>query len=195
MTTATVPIVSNKCDASKLKPGTKFSRISYGEIVSVSQQVLGEGQVTVRNEAGEEWTISPHLVEAEFFTPDQFTKIKEVNRTEMVKAIVGNPRLVMTVTFKKQADPKNLKYAVLELLDDEKAGRTRPGIRKLGTILKEATEGMTRVMVGRHNGIQDEYGRLLFIDMTITSGMRLRQVDPRTVEKAIIANTKFVLKP
>lgn len=191
MATATAQ-QGNKCDTSKLEVGTKFSRISYGEIVNVGH--FG-GQLTVRNEQGTEWSITPTLVEAEFFTPDQFTKVEEVNRTEMVQAIVGNPRIVMTVTFKKQAKPADLKAAVIQLLDDEKAGRTRPGTRKLGTLLSAATEGETRTMIGRHQGNQDEFGRLQFTDMEVTSGMPLRQVDPRTVEEAIIANVKYVLKP
>ena len=185
----------NKCDASKLKPGDKFSRISYGEIVKIENRRFDGNQITVKNEAGVEWTITPSLVEAEFFTPDQFKEVKEVNRTEMVAAIVGNPRVVMTVTFKKQADPKDLKQVVSDLLDDVEAGRTRPGPRKLGTLLKEATEGQQRTMIGRHYGHQDDFGRLQFHDMEVTSGMPLRQVDPRTVEEAIIANVKYVLKP
>lgn len=191
MSTAT----KGKCDASKLKPGTKFSRISYGEIVHVNNRRYGDGSITVKNEQGVEWTITPSLVEAEFFTPDQFDKVEEVNRTQMVEAITSNPRIVMTVVFKKQADPKTLKELVSSLLDDVEAGRTRPGPRKLGTLLKGATEGETRTMIGRHFGTQDEYGRLQFHDMEVTSGMPMRVVDPRTVEEAIIANVKYVLKP
>lgn len=183
-----------KCDSSKLKPGTKFSRISYGEIVDTGGRGFRDG-FTVRNEKGDEWTIDPSLIEKEFYTPDQFDEVKEVNRTEMVQAIVSNPRIVMTVTFKKQADPKALKTLVDSLLDDVAAGRTKPGPRKLSTLLKEATEGETRVMIGRHNGNQDDFGRLQFTDMEVTSGMPLRQVDPRTVEEAIVANVKYVLKP
>ena len=185
MTTKT----AGKCDASKLKAGTKFSRISYGTIIRANPI-----EVVVRNEEGTEWNITPNLVETEFFTPDQFDKVEEVNRTQMVQAIINNPRIVMTVTFRKQVDPKELKAAVIKLLDDEKAGRTRPGPRKLSSLLKEATEGDLRTMIGRHYGNKDEYGRLQFTDMEVTSGIPLRQVDPRTVEEAIIANVKYVLK-
>jgi hypothetical protein len=186
MTTATK---STRCDASKLQKGTKFSRISYGEIINTRGR-----EITVRNEAGTTWEISPDIVEDEFYTPDQFTKVNDVNRTEMVQAIVSNPRIVMTVTFKKKPDPKDLKSTVVQLLDDAEAGRKRPGVRKLASILKEATEGQTRVMIGRHSGALDEFGRLQFTDMQVTKGHNLRQVDPRTVEEAIIANIKYVLK-
>jgi hypothetical protein len=186
MTTATK---ATRCEASKLRKGTKFSRISYGEIVGIYRR-----EITVRNEAGTTWTISPDIVEDEFYTPDQFTEVKEVNRTEMVQAIVSNPRIVMRVTFKKKPDPKDLKSAVGQLLDDVEAGGKRPGVRKLASILKEATEGQTRVMIGRHSGALDEFGRLQFTDMEVTKGHNLRQVDPRTVEEAIVAGIKFVLK-
>jgi hypothetical protein len=49
-------------------------------------------------------------------------------------------------------------------------------------------------MVGRHHGHKDEFGRLQFTDMEVTSGHNLRLVDPRTVEEAIIANVKYVVK-
>jgi hypothetical protein len=170
-----------------LKPGTKFSRISYGEIVSVHTN-----EITVKNEQGVEWTITPQLVEAEFFTPDQFDSVQEVNRTEMVKAIVENPRIVMAVKFKKQANPKDLVAVVTGLLDDEKGGRKRPGPRTLSKKLKEATEGAKRTMVGRHYGMF-VLGRLQFTDME-AAGVPLRQVDPRTVEEATFGNVKYVLK-
>ena len=179
-----------KCDPVQIKKGTKFSRISYGTIVSTRR-----GEITVRNEAGNEWTITPELVAAEFYTPDQYLDVQELSRTEMVKAIVGNPHIVMTVNFNKQADAKDLREAVTELLDDEKAGRTRPGPRKLANFLKTATTGQERTLVGRHYGKTDEFGRIQFTDMEVEQGHNLRQVDPRTVQWAVFGNVKHVLKP
>jgi hypothetical protein len=178
-----------KCNANNIKPGTKYSRISYGTIVRVDYDT-----VTLRNEEGIEWGIAKQLVDAEFYTPDQFDSVKEVNRTDMVQAIVSNPRIVMTVTFKKQADPKDLKTTVLKLLQDTKAGAKIPATRKLSTILKQATEGESRTMVGRHHGGTDEFGRLQFTDMEVDSGHNLRLVDPRTVEEAIFGNVKYKVK-
>lgn len=185
MTTKTKP---DTCSASKLKKGTKWSRISYGEIVDTNYN-----EITVRNEKGKEWNITPAIVEDEFFTPDQFEEVKEVNRTEMVNAIVSNARIIMSVHFKKKPDHKTLVGLVTDLLDDENGGRTRPGSRKLSSLLKIATAGEDRTMIGRHQGVQDEFGRLQFTDME-SSGMPLKQVDPRTVEWAIVGNTKFILK-
>lgn len=184
----TTKINPDKCSATKLKKGTKWSRISYGEILDISYN-----QITVRNEKGTEWTVTPAIVEDEFFTPDQYEEVKEVNRTEMVNAIVGNARIIMSVHFKKKPDHKDLVSTVTELLDDEKGGRTRLSSRKLSSLLKAATAGEDRTMIGRHQGVQDEFGRLQFTDME-SPGVPLKQVDPRTVEWAIVGNVKYVLK-
>ena len=60
-------------------------------------------------------------------------------------------------------------------------------------ILQLATAGDERTMIGRHQGVQDDFGRLQFTDMEAT-GSPLKQVDPRTVEWSIIGNVKYVLK-
>lgn len=176
------------CDTGRLKVGDKWSRISYGEISGITRD-----GIIVKNEQGLEWSIAPSVFEKEFSTPDQFTKVVEVTRSDMVTTIVGSTRTVMTVNYKKKPDPKVLKEKVIELLDDEKGGRKRPGTVKLGQILRVATAGEERTMIGRHFGQQDEYGRIQFTDME-AAGVRLRQVDPRTVEWAIIGNVKYVLK-
>lgn len=181
--------VKKKCSPANIKPGSKYSRISYGTIVEVDFD-----SVTICNEEGVEWWIAKELVAAEFYTPDQYSEVKEVNRTDMVQAIVSNPRIVMTVTFKKQADQKELRAVVANLLKDAQAGGKVPGSRKLSTLLKGATEGETRTMVGRHQGGTDEFGRLQFTDMEVESGHNLRLIDPRTVEQAIFGNVCYKVK-
>ena len=59
-------------------------------------------------------------------------------------------------------------------------------------MLKDATAGEERTMIGRHYGVTDEFGRLRFTAMEKDGGLRL--VDPRTVEWAIIDNIKYELK-
>lgn len=186
MTTATKS--KRKCDSTKLEVRDKWSRISYGKVISV-----GYGNVEVQNEYGMIWTIGTDIFEKEFFTSDQFNETKEVNRTEMIATIVGNPRIIMSVHFKKKPDHKILVAAVTELLDDVHTGSELPTSRKLSTLLKTATAGDERTMIGRHYGVQDDFGRLQFTDMEAT-GSPLKQVDPRTVEWSIIGNVKYVLK-
>lgn len=175
--------MSKKCSVNSIGKGTKFSRISYGEVVSV------QGAVEVKNEEGLTWTVGRSIFEEEFFTPDQYDIAKEVTRTEMIQIIDSNPRIIMTVKFKKKPEQKVLVQTVQDLIVAE----DKPGIGKLRKILKKAVEGETRTMVGRHQGAYDDFGRLMFTDMEANDG-RPRQVDPRTVEETIVANVKYVLK-
>lgn len=177
-----------KSDITKIKPGTKFSRSSYGTVVRKDFDTI-----IVKNEEGLEWSIGKHIFEAEFYTPDQYDEVKEVTRTDMAELIIGNPRIVMTVRFRKQPDKKDLVSAVKKLLDDAEAGGKRPSDRKLSSLLTEATAGEERTMIGRHHGHQDEFGRLQFTDMEAT-GHNLRTIDTRTVEEAIFGGVKYTLK-
>lgn len=95
----------------------------------------------------------------------------------------------MTVYFRKKPEHKTLTGLVTELLD---GNINRPGLRKLSTMLKEATAGEERTMIGRHYGVSDEFGRLRFTAMEKDGGLRL--IDPRTVEWAIIDGVKYELK-
>lgn len=183
---------TSKCDVSQLKPGTRWSRHSYGTVVGVD--TINQA-VMIRNEAGDEWSIDAALVQAEFYTADQFEKVEELTRTQMVELILGNPRIVMTINFNKKADPKDLKDYVATLLEEVKKGGKVPGPRKLSGELKKATAGAERTMVGRHSGTTDDFGRLNFTDVeNLASNGGLRQVDPRTVNWCIIAGVKYILK-
>jgi len=174
-----------KSDIKFVGNGTKFSRISYGEVVGVN----GRGSVTVKNEEGFEWTVAADIFEAEFFTPNQYDDTKEVTRTEMIQILDTNPRIIMKVKFKKKPEQKVLVDTVKDLLEADK----KPGIGNLRKILKKAVEGEERVMIGRHQGGYDDFGRLMFTDMEAEDG-HLRTVDPRTVEEVTVANVKYILK-
>lgn len=178
----------SKTDCSKIKPGTKFSRSSYGTIVGTTRD-----SVEVKNEEGLQWSVGRAIFEAEFHVPDQFTEIKEVTRTDMAELIINNPRIVMSVRFRKQPEKKTLVDVVKKMLDDAEAGGKRPSDRKLSSMLGDATAGEERIMIGRHHGHQDEFGRLQFTDMEAT-GHNLRTIDTRTVEEAIFGGVKYVLK-
>ena len=176
--------MSKKCDVRFLGTGTKFSRISYGEVVDVTPT-----SVEVKNEEGLKWTVGRSIFEEEFFTPNQFAETEEVTRTAMIQVIDSNPRIIMTVKFKKKPEQKALVDTVQGLLDAD----DRPSIGTLRKILKSAVEGEMRTMVGRHQGVYDDFGRLMFTDMEADDS-RLRLVDPRTVEEIVVENVKYVLK-
>ena len=60
--------------------------------------------------------------------------------------------------------------------------------------VKRALNGEERILVGYHNGSQDEFGRLGVFDMNITSGSPNRLVDTRSLNYLIIKGTKYVVK-
>lgn len=180
----TETVIRHKSNARILKSGDKWSRHSYGEVVD-----MRHGSVTVKNDAGLEWSIDESLFEKEFNVADQYGRIEHVTRTKMVETIVAAARLAMTVHFRKKPDPKTLTSLVNDLLDGK---MERPGPRKLTSLLKEATAGEERTMIGRHYGTSDEFGRLQFTAMEKDGGLRL--IDPRTVEWAIIDGVKYELK-
>lgn len=173
-----------KSDAAALKPGDKWSRHSYGQVVRANRQ-----SVVVKNDNGLEWTIDDNLFEKEFNVADQFQTVEKVSRSEMVEKIVGAARLIMTVHFRKKPEHKTLVEAVTRLLDGD---LDRPKPRALSKLLKDTTAGEERTMVGRHYGTSDDFGRLQFTAMEAGGGLRL--IDPRTVEWAIIDNVKYELK-
>jgi hypothetical protein len=174
----------SKSNAMALKPGDKWSRHSYGEVLYADRR-----SIEVRNEHGLTWTINASLFEKEFNVADQFQKVEPVTRTEMVEKIVAAARLVMTVHFRKKPEHKTLVQTVTQLLDGD---IDRPKPRALSALLKDAVAGEERTMIGRHYGVSDEFGRLRFTAMEKDGGLRL--IDPRTVEWAIIDNVKYELK-
>lgn len=188
MSTATA--ATTKSNADQLQVGDHWSRNSYGQVVAINQDAI-----RVKSESDLTWEVDPPLFEAEFHTADQFTSTKKVTRTEMVQKIIESARIAMTIFFHKQANPKDLKQAVNALLVDVASqGRSAiPKDRALGKLLKEATAGAERTMVGRHFGTTDEFGRIQFLDVE-SSSPGLKTVDPRTVDWAIIGNVRYELK-
>jgi len=178
--------MGRSCNASRLKAGDKFSRISYGEVVSKQF-----GEIRVRNEDGFTWSIGSNIVEKEFTIADQYEKTEKVTRTQMVDLIKKSARVVMSITFRKKPEHKDLVDAV-EMLITEHATK-KIGRRTLSAQLKVATAGKERTIVGRHTGAVDDFGRICFTDMEAADG-RLRTVDPRTVDRCIIENVCYEVK-
>jgi len=176
---------TRKSDANSLNIGDKWSRHSYGTVVG--RDYYG---TVVENETGMQWKVSKNIFEAEFNVASQYREEVKLSRTDMVDKIVSSARLVMTVHFRKKPEHKDLVTAVIDLLDGK---IDRPASKRgLSMLLKKATDGEERTMVGRHYGTKDDFGRLQFTEMKSGGGLRL--IDPRTVEWAIIDNVKYVLK-
>jgi hypothetical protein len=183
----TVATQTKKSNARKLTAGDHWSRNSYGRIISSNQN-----EVIVENDQGTRWAIDPPLFEAEFNTADQFIETKLVTRTEMVNKITSSARIAMTIFFRKKPEHKELVDTVEQLLTSNAKALSR---RQLSAKLKEATAGAERIMVGRHFGTTDEFGRIQFLDVEGSgSGIGLKTVDPRTIDWCIIENVRYEIK-
>lgn len=174
----------------KLKQGDKWSRLSYGTVVGF----VGHN-VIVRNEKGNEWEIGRSIFEDEFDTV-QYTSVEQVTRTEMAQVVLSRPSVVMQVEYRKQPVTKDLVDTVLDMIANPDEYRTKNGFSKIkvGRALKGPTAGKKRTMIGRHNANMNESGRIDFIDMEVTEGSPLRQIDPRTIERVIVGGVCYELK-
>lgn len=175
---------TKKSATSEPKAGDFFSRLSYGEIVSV-----GPDFVTVRNEKGNAWDVGRQIFDDEFVVATVYQKEEEVNQTELIQKITGAQRVAITVNFNKQAKHTDLVDQVHEWL----TGDAPKNKRALSKELKTVTAGPERTMTGRHFGTTDDRGRIQFLDVeNANKGMKL--VDPRSVNWAIIEGVKYVVK-
>lgn len=184
---ATATAQKQKSNVLELEVGDHWSRNSYGKVVAVTHD-----EVVVENEQGTRWALDSALFEAEFTAADQYATVEKVSRTEMVQKIIGSARVAMTIFFRKKPEHKDLVDTVESLLSSNAKAPTR---RKLSSLLKDATAGAERTMVGRHYGTTDEFGRIQFLDVIgASSGPGMKTVDPRTVEWAVIENVRYELK-
>lgn len=170
---------------SKLKVGDKWSRLSYGTVV-----VNRVGEVIIQNEKGKGWCVGASIFEDEFDTI-QHTSVENITRTEMSTIVMKSARVIMSVTFRKKPDPKVLVKQIIDMIANPDAYKTKAKISKA---IKEPTAGKKRTMIGRHDGYMNEQGRIDFIDMEVTNGSPLRQIDPRTIEEVVVGGVLYRLK-
>jgi len=177
--------------ARRVKAGDKWSRLSYGTV-----EGFAGPNIRVRNEAGNSWEVGQSIFEDEFDTV-QYDEVRQVTRTDMQEIVLQNPSVVMLVEFRKQAEARDLVAVVMDLLHDPTPVQTSGGKTskiKVSKVLKEPTAGKKRTMIGRHNGTINESGRIDFVDMEVTKGSPLRQIDPRTIDRVVVRGVCFELK-
>lgn len=166
-----------KCVASEIKVGSIFSRHSFGKVIDVQGN-----EVTLRNNEGFEWCIDSSVMEEEFTIADQFDSEAVMSRTDVVNAVLSRPKEAMTICFTKKLDAG----AVADALA---AGQGIMSPRAWKKKVSKALVGKERVIMGYHNGSLNEHGRL---NIVIMDGVR--QVDPRTIQWAIVGRVKMVVK-
>lgn len=173
--------INMTCNIENVEVGDYYSRHSYGKVVDRSRDAF-----LVENEEGLQWGIPNEIFEKEFLICDRAAKVEKVTRTELTDIIKENARVIMRVCFRKQPVHKEVVTAIKNIPE----GITD---RKYSMYVKEAIKGPQRKMVGRHYNAYDGFGRLSFVDMEATDG-HPRLVDPRTIEWALIGQTKYEVK-
>ncbi len=179
-------------DFKKVTKGTKFSETQYYTV----NKVVG-GQVELENEAGEAIVVDKGYVENCLVSADQYTKEETVNKTTATEIFVGNPGVVMSVSYQKQVKEADVLAEIKGAYENSTPKEIEAKLKKA---IKTALNGTERLIVGRHNGAQDGFGRYHFTDMEIpkdaskTYDVRQRLVDPRGINWIIVKGVKYTVK-
>lgn len=179
-------------DFKKITVKTKFSEVQYYSV----NKIVGT-QVELENAQGESIVVDKAYVENCLISADQFTKEETVNKTTATEIFTSNPGVVMTISFQKQTKEADV---VAEITEAYENSTPKEFAAKLKKAVKTGLNGIERVLVGYHNGIQDSFGRYSAIDMDIAKdstknyNVQLRLIDPRTINFLIVKGIKYIVK-
>lgn len=185
----------NKCDASKIKVGDYFSRISYGIVT----RLIGREGIELQNEDGYRWSIENPVVENEVFIHNQFSIEEEVSLTQAAEVVIANPRIIMSLSFNKNVDIKELKEEIDKLYHQSD---TKWAFKQMifESILDTGIKGEERTMIGYHLGRVDKLGYLQFIDLEVEKDNskeydnRIKRVNIGTLNWVVVNNKKYKVK-
>jgi len=184
-------------DFSKVTQKSKLSEVQYYSVEKVS----GENLILI-NDKGGKIQVNKQYTEQCLTSSDQVDEEKKLTRTDLATLFLSNPGVVMTVNYNKQVKTEDVKKEIVSLYPN-KGGKLLSEAdytKRVSSILKNVVEGVERIIVGRHSGSQDEFGRVHFIDMEISPDpskiydVRQRLVDPRTITWLILKGVKYVKK-
>lgn len=176
--------------------------ITKGQILSESQfylveEVKSNGNIIVKDDNGTKVELSKEYADKMLSSAHSFTKEEKVNKTDIANLFLSNSRVAMTVCFNKQVKEADVVAEITKAISNATLAEMEKAIKKG---VKKAIIGEERIMIGRHYGASDEFGRIHFVDMEITKDLtknydiRMRLVDPRTINWLIVNNIKYSLK-
>lgn len=177
---------------------TKFSELKTGEVLSETQfytveKIVGD-KVQLKNDNGENVIVNNKYVENMLNSSQQVTSTEKLTRTELTEKFLSHPRIAMTVNFNKQVKPTDIKKEIVNLYPNKGGKLMSESDFKKHVSKALNLKGEERTMVGRHYGEQDANGRVPFIDMQVTTGIRQRLVDPRTLNWMIVNGVRYEVK-
>ena len=170
----------------QIKTGSVLSNTMYLTVQSVDKY---NKDIVVRDTTGLEFVVQGNDLIEGMYSADQFTETKTVNMSEAAAILESVGDAVFTVCFNKKADEATIadglsKLSVAELTDP----------KRLKKHIKSLTEGEERVLVGRLIDSEAKLGRSQVVDLEITKGHNIRQVDHRTIKYIIAKGVKSVVK-
>lgn len=176
----------------KIEIGQKLSESQFYSVV----KIVGDKMQLV-NDNGENIVITKEYAEKCLNSAHNFSKEEKVTKTDLANLFLSNSRIAMTVCFFKQVKEADVVSEIVTEVSGAKIADIEKAIKKG---VKKAIIGEERIMIGRHYGSTDEFGRVHFVDMEVVKDSsksydtRMRLVDPRTICWLVVNNIKYILK-
>lgn len=171
-----------------------------GEIICVTEYVKvlktgktedGKPAIWVKNlETGKEIGIEQDIA-TEYSSADKFAKTEKVSLTRIIEILESAGDKVFTVNFNKKPKEDEIAKAIAALPVGDLQNKKK---------IVECFKGEERTLRGRMVAAEPKLGRSTVIDLDLEKiikgefDSRLRQVDHRTINWLIFADTKYVVK-
>jgi len=175
--------------------------IKKGQILSESQFYIVDSvtasSIIVVDDDDNKIELSKTYADTVLSSAHDFDKEEKLTKTELAELFMANASVAMTVCFFKQIKESDVTAEIIKAYEGSTVKTMEAAIKKA---VKRGLEGEERVMIGRHYGAFDDFGRIHFVDMEVakdaskTYDTRMRLVDPRTIQYIIVNNVKYKLK-
>jgi len=175
--------------------------IKKGQVLSESQFYVVDSvsatSIIVIDDDKNKIELSKAYADKVLSSAHDFAKEEKVTKTQLAEIFMANPRVAMTVHFFKQVKEADVTAEIMKSYESSTPKTMEAAIKKA---VKHGLEGEERVMIGRHYGASDDFGRVHFVDMEVAKDAskdydtRMRLVDPRTLQHLIVNNVKYNLK-
>lgn len=185
----------------RIQSVSNFKDANIGDIFSETQFYIVTGkngnELELTPEAGESIIVDNKYVDAFLTSASSFSREEKMTRTDIQKEVLASSGVVMTINFNTKVDEKELFDEVMSNVRGATIADMEKAIRKG---IKKGITGEERTIKGRHFGKLNSTGRIDFIDMEAKRDLskdyddRQRQVDPRTINWAIIKGVKYIVK-
>ena len=196
-----------RCDPFKLTEKSLLYRPAKIVVLNVTGTNLSvrNQELHTKGIVGSDWTLGSDLIGSQCWSPDQYTEIKKINRTEMARIIneeVGD--CICKIEFNKQPDPKKMAELIrdgsrlIEESDESEEKKTAQYKKIFDRLDGEYRE--IRGYIQRSENLEaqeSETGMLKFIDAEIVAegnDFATRLINLRSVKALTLKLTRYELK-